>query len=370
MKRSFYSDDGPADAYDSHSYDSPPPLMITDGLYDTCGWANDPVDISASMANWKDFTHLLGYNHVWFSELGHPDPARRDVPLLTDKVVVSDTKNSYTVFPPISIAQGQTFPANVGMVKGKSFYVLMPFRLSDAFMYPLGNYKRQFPKKDGKTSSNYCPQTKFELKKQLKYSYCYNTSAANASFAIKDPVSEEALRWLSSYEEEMAKIFTNNKSMLGTKFRAENNKYLEATWSPFQDAPKEGDVDFTPIHEEFAELQNSKTVQFMPPRMFRLNPKFALDDTKEPLISVPVEEQHAYELEGDIHLICFKVNRAAGKDKTLCVDLHHVIALEAGYDSVPSKTWFNLAQQRTPTLTKEELFEIKPKPLREFKKNA
>jgi hypothetical protein len=364
------------DNYDSENYDNNKnqklDLSLNLDLYDNCSWANKPIDITASMNAWKEFTHLLGYDHVWFSELGHPDSSKRDVPLLLPEVITSEAGLSFSVNPQQSIAQGQRFPAIADVYIGKSFYVMMPLRLSEAFSYPLGNYQRQFPpNKNGKPSKNHCPQTKNAIEEnKLKYSYSFNTSAQDANFSIKDPISEEGMKWLQAYEEEYQRVCQPLKHQVGTKFGKTGDRYLEATWTPFIES-KASDLDEKDlyiIHEEFADFQNKRKYTFNPIKGFRLNPARGGDANEPTLISVPSHEQHAYEQSGDIMLPVFKVSRFAGINKTICVDLHHLIYLESGYEGLPSEDWFNQASARLMIMTPEELYKRKQNTLKIYNK--
>jgi len=362
------------DFYESESYtrqkiDEDQQLLLQNDVYDSCGWANKPIDIKAQMDAWKEFSHLLDHDHVWFSELGLPNDPNREVPLLLPKLHPTTTGKSTSVLPPSSIASGQKFPEIANVYVGKPFYIMMPMKLSTAYMYPLGNFGRQV---SPNAKENPFPQDVDDIKK-IKYNYCYNTSAAHSNFSIKDPISQEAMKWLALYEEEFSRICKPLGIEVGSKFSVPNNHYFDVSWSPFRpiDSKKElSEYDFKPIHETFKKFQENKKFGFFPPMMFRLNPERANDSNVSPLLLVPPEEQHAYELENDIHLIVFKVDRVAGLKKQICVDLKYVISLEDGYEGLPSEDWFQQAKKREPTLTPEQLYVRTQIPYKQYGKNV
>lgn len=344
----------------------PNPLLLQESLYDTGAWAVQAVDITTDMQHWKEFSHELGYKNVWFSELGHPDPTKRESPMFDGTVTPSSSGLSNAVGICPGIPHGQRFPPIANVHIGKSFYIMMPFKLSDAFMYPLGNYKRQMhPSKNGKTT-NHNPQREDQIRLGLKYTMSFNSSAANCAFSVKDPVSNEALRYLGIMEEVIRQTIPA-KYKLGVKFSNPENMNFDVKWSPFQEIRENEDktkIDFTPIHESFKAFQAQQEHKFVPPVMLRLNPYYNAVEGAEPLISVPVEEQHAWEVPGNMFLVVFKMSRFAGKDLTLSVDLHHTIALGPGYHGLPGKDWFDQARDIPIPLTKEELFVRQQHPLR------
>jgi len=370
-KRKFEEDN----SYDDPIQEKKPfvqTVTLSDSIYDTDDYEVKPVDIKQEITDWKEFTRTLGFHKVFFSELGHPDPSKREKPLILPEVHRSEKGLglSHSVYPSPHIANAQVFPDILEMYKSeKNFYIMLPMKLTEAFMYPIGNFQRQFSQEQ-----NFCPQDEHDsIATKFKFSMCYNNSAPNANYSVKDPVACEGLNWLQSYEIELRKI--KGMQDLKPKFCKERNNNLEVNCSPFVAIPPDvkkakgvENFDFTPIHKYLAAFQSKKTHLYKGsvPGL-RLNPDYNKTEDSKPLILIPEEEQHAYQLENDYHLVCFKANRKVHSN--LVIDLAFWISLEAGYEGSPGSHWFDQAKPRPILMTKEELFNREQNPLKTFESN-
>lgn len=372
-KRKFEDDTNSDDSNKKEKTEFVQTVTLSDNIYDIDDYEVKPIDISQIIGDWKEFVRTLGFQKVFFSELGNPDSSKREKPLVLPVVHKSEKGLglSHSVHPSPHIADAQVFPDILDIYKSdKNFYIMFPMKVTESFMYPLGNFQRQFPaKKDGSQNQNFCPQDEHDdLKTKFKFTMCYNTSAPNANYSVKDPVATEALNWLQSYEIELRKIMPDLKP----KFCNDRNDKLEASWAPFMAIPPEvkkakgvDHFDFTPINKHLAAFQGKKTHIYkgsVP--TFRLNPDYNQSEDSKPLIVIPEEEQHAYELENDYHLIGIKVNRKVHGN--LVVDLAFRICLEAGYEGAPGLNWYDQAKPRPILMTKEELFNRDQNPLKTF----
>lgn len=361
----------PLESYEGDNYDQPPaykqkiedePVALQSSLYDDGSWANKVVDISASVQSFIDFTHLCEYEKATSFELGQPSSENREVPLLEKAVIHADSGNSHSINSPLGVVKGQSFPAITGINKGLAFHVLMgPFKISNAFSYPLGNYQREYPDDGKKNKQRFVPMEPHEVK-NLKYSLSVSASEADQHFNTKDPLAQEQFNWLTQYQNLFGEIALSEAEVkIEPKYFAQGFKTFEAKYAPFRliNAKTKLTEDATHCpHKEFEEFTKKGKYAFEPLKVFRLNPDRFVDETAPPLITVPSVEQPAYLKENDMVMLCFKINRYAGGKHGICTDLHHVIALEGGYKGPPGIDWFSQAKPRVSELTPEKLYEI------------